>query len=52
MKAWAWVGIEDQIGIGPALNHNEGPKLRIGPGSMFRAQDWIGIEILGINPTL
>ena len=52
IKAWAWVGIEDRIGIGPGSNHNEGPKLGIGPGSMFRARDRIGIEILGIDPSL
>ena len=52
IKAWAWVGIEDRIGIGPGSNYNEGPKLGIGPGSMFRARDRIGIEILGIDPSL
>ena len=52
IKAWAWVGIEDRIGIGPGSNHNEGPKLGIGPGSMFRARDRIGIENLGIDPSL
>ena len=52
IKAWAWVGIEDRIGIGPGSNHNEGPKLGIGPGLMFRARDRIGIEILGIDPSL
>ena len=46
------VGIKDQIWISPGLSHNEGPKLRIGPGSMFRARDWIGIKILGIDPSL
>ena len=52
IKAWAWVGIGDRIGIGPGSNYNEGPKLGIGPGSMFRARDRIGIEILGIDPSL
>ena len=52
IKAWAWVGIEDRIGIGPGSSFNEGPKLGIGPGSIFRARDWIGIEILRINPSL
>ena len=52
IKAWAWVGIEDRIGIGPGSNYNEGPKLGIGPGSIFRARDRIGIEILGIDPSL
>ena len=52
IKAWAWVGIEDRIGIGPGSNYNEGPKLGIGPGSMFRAPDRIEIEILGIDPSL
>ena len=52
IKAWAWVGIEDRIGIGPGSNYNEGPKLGIGPGLMFRARDRIGIEILGIDPSL
>ena len=52
IKAWAWVGIEDWIGIGPGSNYNEGPKLGIGPGLMFRARDWIRIEILGIDPSL
>ena len=52
IKAWAWVGIGDRIGIGPGSNYNEGPKLGIGPGSMFRARDRIGIEILGIDPAL
>ena len=52
MKSWAWVGIEDQIRIGPGLNYNEGHKLGIGPGSMFRAGDRIGIDILGIDPSL
>ena len=52
IKAWAWVGIEDRIGIGPGSNHNEGPKLGIGPGLMFRARDRIGIKILGIDPSL
>ena len=52
IKAWAWVGIEDRIGIGPGSIYNEGPKLGIGPRSMFRARDWIGIEILGIDPSL
>ena len=50
--AWVLVGIEDQIGIGPGSNHNEGPKLGIGPGSIFRAGDWPGIEILGLDPSL
>ena len=50
--AWALVGIEDQIGIGPGSNHNEGPKLGIGLGLMFRARDRIGIEILGMDPSL
>ena len=35
-KSLGMVGIEDR-------NYNEGPKLGIGPGSMFRARDWIGI---------
>ena len=52
IKAWAWVGIGDRIGIGPGSNYNEGPKLGIGPGSIFRARDRIGIEILGIDPSL
>ena len=52
IKSWAWVGIEDRIGIGPGSNYNEGPKLGIGPGSIFRARDRIGIEILGIDPSL
>ena len=52
IKAWAWEGIGDRIGIGPGSNYNEGPKLGIGPGSMFRARDRIGIEILGIDPSL
>ena len=43
---------DHQNGIGPGSNYNEGPKLGIGPGSMFRARDWIGIGILGIDPSL
>ena len=42
----------DRPGIGPGSNYNEGPKLGIGPGSIFRARDRIGIEILGIDPSL
>ena len=52
IKSWAWVGIEDRIGIGPGSNYNEGPKLGIGPGSIFRAQGRIRIEILGIDSSL
>ena len=33
-------------------NHNEGPKLEISPGSMFRARDSIGIKIFGIDLSL
>ena len=52
IKAWALVGIEDWIGISPGLNYNEGPKLWIGPGLMFRARDWIGIKFFWIDPSL
>ena len=52
IKSLAWEGIEDRIGIGPGSNYNEGPKLGIGPGLIFRARDWIGIKILGIDPSL
>ena len=38
-----WPGIE---------LYNEGPKLGIGPGSMFRARDQLRIKILGLNPSL
>ena len=34
------------------LNYDEGLKHGIGPGSIFRAWDMIGIEILGIDPSL
>ena len=52
IKAQAWVGIGDRIGIGPGSNYIEGPKLGIGPGSMYRARDRIRIEILRIVPSL
>ena len=36
----------------PGSNYNEGPKIGIGPGSIFRARDQIGTKILGIDPSL
>ena len=52
LKSLDMARARDRPGISLGSNYKEGPKLGIGPGSMFRDRDWLRIKILGLDPSL
>ena len=49
---WDFYVVKKEARQGSGLNFCEGPGLGLGSRSIFKAQDWPGINLLGLDPSL
>ena len=52
LESWSFYGVKLEAGQGSGLNFFEEPGLGFGWSSTFKARDWPGLKLLGLNPFL